>query len=60
MNEGNKNIELNVDQLGGVAGGGGKKGYDMVNCPYCGAEKEVRYQSGKTVTCSSCGEQFKI
>ena len=60
MNEGNKNIELNVDQLGGVAGGEAKKGYETVICPHCSTGNEVRYQSGKTVTCSSCGEQFKI
>ena len=60
MSEENKNVELAKDQLGEVAGGGGKKGYDMVNCPYCGAEKEIRYQPGKTVTCSACGKQFKL
>ena len=60
MNEENKNVELTGDQLNEVAGGGGKKGYETVSCPYCGAEKEVRYQPGKTVTCSACGKQFEL
>ena len=60
MSEENKNIELTKEQLSEVAGGGGKKGYETVTCPYCGAEKEVRYQHGKTVTCSACGKQFEI
>ena len=38
----NKNIELNVERLGGVAGGGGKPKQDFgkraVNCPSCGAK----------------------
>ena len=60
MNEENRNVKLNLDELSEVAGGGGKKGYDTVNCPYCGAGKEVRYEPGKTVTCSACGKQFKL
>lgn len=59
MNE-EKNIELTKDQLGEVAGGGAKKGYETVSCPYCGAEKEVLYKLGKVVTCSACGKQFEI
>ena len=58
--EENKNVELTKDQLDEVTGGGGKKGYDTVNCPYCGAENEVRIVRGKTVTCSSCRKQFQI
>ena len=56
----NKNIELIKEQLDEVAGGGGKKGYDTVDCPHCGAANEVRIVPGKTVTCSTCGKQFVI
>ncbi|MBQ3704517.1 MAG: hypothetical protein II885_17465 [Oscillospiraceae bacterium] len=56
----NKSIELTKEQLDEVAGGGGKKGYETVSCPYCGEEKEVSYKPGKTVTCSACGKQFEI
>ena len=59
MKEEKKN-ELTGEQLGEVSGGGGKKGYETVSCPHCGAEKEVRYQPGKTITCSICGKEFEI
>ena len=58
--EENKSIELTKDQLGEVAGGGGKKGYETVSCPYCGAEKDVPYKPGKRITCSACGREFEI
>ena len=60
MKDEEKNIELTKEQLDEAAGGEAKKGYETVSCPYCGAEKEVRYEPGKTVTCSACGKQFKI
>ena len=59
MNE-NEICELNVEQLGEAAGGGAKKGYETVNCPHCGAEKEVLYKPGKMVTCSACGKEFEL
>ena len=63
MNE-NKNIELTKEQLGEVAGGGGKPKQDFgkttINCPSCGAEKDVYYKPGKKITCSACGKEFEI
>ncbi len=59
MNE-KENIELTKDQLGEVAGGGAKKGYETVSCPHCGAEKDVYYKPGKKITCSACGKEFEI
>ena len=58
--EENKNVELTKDQLDEVTGGGGKKGYETVTCPHCGATKEVYYKPGKIITCSACGKQFQI
>lgn len=59
MNE-EKNIDLGKEVLDEVTGGGGtKKGYDTVYCPYCGASKEVRIKS-TVITCSVCGKQFEI
>ena len=60
MSEENRNIELTKDQLGKVAGGGVKKGYETVTCPHCGAEKDVLYKPGKKIICSACGEEFEI
>ena len=55
----NKNIELTREQLGEVAGGGAKKGYETVSCPHCGAEKDVYYKPGKKITCSKCGAKLE-
>ena len=60
MKDEEKNIELTKEQLDKVAGGGAKKGYETVSCPYCGAEKDVLYKPGKIVTCSACGREFDI
>ena len=62
----NKNIELNVERLGGVAGGGGKPKQDFgkrtVNCPSCGAENELPMliSPGMKFNCSNCGAELEI
>ena len=56
----NDNANLSEEQLAKVAGGGTKKGYETVSCPYCGAEKEVLLKPGKKITCSACGKEYTI
>ena len=65
MNE-NKNIELTREQLGEVAGGGGKPKQDFgkrtVICPSCGAENELPalIRPGVKFNCATCGAELEI
>ena len=62
----NKKTELAADQLGGVAGGGGKPKQDFgtrkVNCPGCGAENEIPMliRPGTKFHCAECGAELEI
>ena len=62
----NKNIELNVERLVEVAGGGGKPKQDFgkrtVNCPSCGAENELPMLISPAMKyyCSACGAELEI
>ena len=61
-----KSMELTKEQLGAVAGGGGKPKQDFgkrtVNCPSCGAENELPMliSPGMKFHCSACGAELEI
>ena len=62
----NKKTELAADQLGRVAGGGGKPkpdfGKKKVSCPGCGAENELPalVSPGMKYHCAECGAELEI
>ena len=63
----NKKTELEADQLGEVAGGGGGKpkqdfGNRTMSCPSCGAENELPtlISPGMKFNCSNCGAELEL